>query len=211
MSYGKASYTESVFLNCPFDDEYLKLFQALIFSVYYCGFIPRSAKEENTATENRLRKIYTMIEDSRYGIHDLSRVELDSDNKLPRFNMPFELGLFLGCNQYSEGRKQKLKQCMVMDSKPHRFKISLSDLGGVDGYGHADDPEQIIKVVRNWLQTASKKTLIPSALIIKNQYSIFLNELPSICEESQFDLDDLSYNEYLTIVEEWIDEYSDVA
>ena len=100
MAYKKATFTESVFVNFPFDDNYLELFRGLIFTVYYCGFFPRTALEDNSATEHRLDKIYSMIEESKYGIHDLSRVELDPDNNLPRFNMPFELGLFLGCNKY---------------------------------------------------------------------------------------------------------------
>jgi len=36
-----------------------------------------------------------IIRDSQFGIHDVSRVELDDANRLPRFNMPLELGLFL--------------------------------------------------------------------------------------------------------------------
>ena len=49
-------------------------------------------------------KIYGLIEECRYGIHDLSRTKLDEINALPRFNMPIELGLFLGAMRY--GRKE---------------------------------------------------------------------------------------------------------
>jgi hypothetical protein len=35
-----------------------------------------------------------MIEECRFGINDLSAVELGATAGLPRFNMPFELGLF---------------------------------------------------------------------------------------------------------------------
>ncbi|MDA9656035.1 MAG: hypothetical protein GWO78_04880 [Dehalococcoidales bacterium] len=205
MAYKKATFTESVFVNFPFDDNYLELFRGLIFTVYYCGFFPRTALEDNSATEHRLDKIYSMIEESKYGIHDLSRVELDPDNNLPRFNMPFELGLFLGCNKYSEARNQKLKKCMILDVNRHRFKISLSDIGGIDGYGHENNHEKIIKSVRDWLHTTSRKNSIPSTLIIKQKYKIFLKELPEVCNDLQWDFNDLNYNEFLTIVEEWID------
>ena len=79
-----------------------------------------------------------MINESKYGIHDLSRVELDPVNNLPRFNMPFELGVFLGCNKYSEARRQKLKKCMIIDANTHRYKISLSDLRLIVGLQKSD-------------------------------------------------------------------------
>jgi len=52
------------------------------------------------SSEFRLDKIYSMIGDSNYGIHDISRVELGLESKLPRFNMPLELGIFLGAKKY---------------------------------------------------------------------------------------------------------------
>jgi hypothetical protein len=57
---------------------------------------------------------------SQFGIHDVSRVELDESNKLPRFNMPLELGLFLGAKSFSDEARQKKKRCLILDSDPHR-------------------------------------------------------------------------------------------
>jgi hypothetical protein len=97
----KAGYADNVFLNHPLDDDYLSIRNALVFSVHDCGFVARSALEASDASENRLDKIYGIIEDSRYGIHDISRTELN-DAGLPRFNMPLELGIFLGCKRYGK-------------------------------------------------------------------------------------------------------------
>jgi hypothetical protein len=36
-----------------------------------------------------------IISGCKYSIHDLSRTELDKTTRLPRFNMPLELGLDL--------------------------------------------------------------------------------------------------------------------
>ena len=93
-------YDENVFINCPFDGEYQSLFQALVFSVQVCGFVPRSALELEDGSEVRIGKIVRIIAESRYGIHDLSRTGLDPESHLPRFNMPLELGLFLGAKYY---------------------------------------------------------------------------------------------------------------
>jgi hypothetical protein len=46
-----------------------------------------------------LSKIEKLIEVSKYGIHDISRTELNAHN-FPRFNMPFELGIFFGAKRH---------------------------------------------------------------------------------------------------------------
>lgn len=39
MSRGAAtSYDTDVFINCPFDDDYKPLFDAVVFAVHDCGF-----------------------------------------------------------------------------------------------------------------------------------------------------------------------------
>jgi hypothetical protein len=46
-----------VFLNCLFDDDYEPIFRALIFTIYACGFRPRSAKELDDAGQTRIDKL----------------------------------------------------------------------------------------------------------------------------------------------------------
>ena len=87
-------YNDNVFINCPFDPAYKPLFDATVFAVHDCGFIPRCALEEEDASQVRIEKIYEIIADCRYGIHDISRIELDEPSGFPRFNMPLELGIF---------------------------------------------------------------------------------------------------------------------
>ncbi|MES2163913.1 MAG: hypothetical protein V4476_22365 [Pseudomonadota bacterium] len=73
----KNNYNNNVFINCPFDDDYKELQNAMVFAIYDCGFVPRCALEENDAGDVRFDKIRRLIELSRYGIHDISRTELD--------------------------------------------------------------------------------------------------------------------------------------
>jgi hypothetical protein len=47
-----------------------------------------------------------MIRECRYGIHDLSRIELN-EAQYPRFNMPFELGIFFGARYIGTGEQKK--------------------------------------------------------------------------------------------------------
>ena len=57
-------------------------------------------------------------------------MELDETNRLPRFNMPLELGLFLGAKSFSDEPRQKKKRCLILDSNPYRYQKFLSDIAG---------------------------------------------------------------------------------
>ena len=99
-------YERSVFVNCPFDPPYRPLFEMILFAVCRCGLRPRCALEAADAGQGRVEKILAIIGACRYGIHDVSRTELDGD--LPRFNMPLELGMFLGAAAWGPpGRRRK--------------------------------------------------------------------------------------------------------
>jgi hypothetical protein len=82
----------SVFLNCPFDEAYKPSFEALLFTIMASGYRARCALEDDDSGDIRFDKLCRFIEESDRSVHDLSRVELGA-NDLPRFNMPFELGL----------------------------------------------------------------------------------------------------------------------
>ena len=99
-----ASYEDSVFINCPFDSQYRAIFYALVFAVHDCGYVARCALEVDDSGLVRIQKIEQIIADCRFGIHDISRVEPDPQTQLPRFNMPLELGLFLGARRYGNKR-----------------------------------------------------------------------------------------------------------
>ena len=38
MTSRKTPYRDSLFINCPFDEEYLPIFRAIVFTVAACGF-----------------------------------------------------------------------------------------------------------------------------------------------------------------------------
>jgi hypothetical protein len=122
----RRSTARDVFVNCPFDAEYKEKLNAIIFTIYDCGYYPRCALESADSGELRFPKICGLIRDCRYGIHDLSRIELDTSTQLPRFNMPLELGLFLGAKEFS---KNKERVCLVMDTEPYRYQGVLFRLG----------------------------------------------------------------------------------
>jgi len=50
-------YDYNVFINCPFDDAYRPIFEALVFAVHDCGYIARCSLEVDDASEVRIDKI----------------------------------------------------------------------------------------------------------------------------------------------------------
>jgi hypothetical protein len=197
-----ATYNESVFVNCPFDEPYLPLFRAIIYAVYRCGFFPKSALAEENALENRIDKIARIIESCRYGIHDISRVELNAHN-LPRFNMPFELGVFYGARRFGD-KIQKTKNALVFERTRFSYQKYLSDINGVDIIAHNNDPDIVIRKIRDWLKTASRRVTLPGPATLSEDYKEFSANLPKIAGNLGFDIKDIPFNDYCAIVEEVI-------
>lgn len=196
-------YPDNVFINCPFDDEYKPLFDTIVFAVHDSGFIARCALEVSDATQNRLAKIMSIISNCRYGIHDISRTEPDGENLLPRFNMPLELGIFLGCEKFG-GKKHQLKSCLILDREPYRYQMFISDIAGQDVHSHNNDQKTAISQVRNWLRTVSRRSTIPGGGEIWNRFNKFQKDLPAICEELRIQVGELTFVDYTYVVVEWL-------
>lgn len=172
-----ASYNESVFINCPFDQKYQSIFHALVFTVHDCGYFARSALEVEDSGQIRIQKIEQIIADSRLAIHDISRTEPDEESGLPRFNMPLELGLFLGAQCYGDTRQQT-KSCKILDTERFRFQKFCSDIAGQDISFHGGDPEKAIRAVRDWLRGLTPNTSLPSGSKIVERYPSFREIYP---------------------------------
>ena len=197
----KAS-SNDVFINCPFDEDYAPLFRALIFTIFACGFRARSARELDDAGQTRIDKLYNLIKECRYGIHDISRTELDPVNHLPRFNMPLELGIFLGAKHYG-AKDQKLKRLLVLDIEQFRYQMFISDLAGIDIHQHTGDPLNALRETRNWLANVSRRQL-PSANRVSGIYANFCSDLPALAAELDFDLAHIPYVDFERIVVNWL-------
>jgi hypothetical protein len=196
-------YSDSVFINCPFDPEYSELFPALVFAVHDCGFIARSALEESDSGETRIQKLYRIIKGSKYGIHDISRTQLNK-HRLPRFNMPLELGIFLGATQYGADQ-QRAKACLILDRDAYRYQKFCSDLSGNEPKSHKNQPRKAVIVVRNWLRsTKGGGTLLPGGEKICKRYRAFKNDLPILCASFHLKHNALEFNDLTTMVDEWL-------
>lgn len=202
----------SVFLNCPFDERggYKKLFDPLVFTVYDCGFFVRCGLESIDSGEIRFNKICQMIRECPYGIHDISLIALDPISGLPRFNMPLELGLFLGANAFGRTRH---KVCLVLDTERHRYQKFCSDLAGVDIAAHANQPKKLVREVRDWLQAqlnhdvASRRVhreILPDGDVIFGRFREFLKDLPPLCRDRRLNHRRLKFSDFIPLLEVWL-------
>lgn len=201
-----ASPSASVFINSPFDEQYQRIFDAIVFCVSACGFQPRCTKELPDGGDVRIDNICQLIRECDYSIHDISRTEVeDQPYKLPRFNMPLELGLFLGAKRF--GRRSSQKHCMILDRGPYRYHRFISDIGGQDIRSHDNSPQKAIRRVRDWLQSAPGKAAIPGGDKIWGDYRQFRRELPAIAEEAELNPGELTFIDYLLLVNNWLREH----
>lgn len=192
-----------VFINCPFDDTYKPVFDAIVFTVYSLGFVARCALEVDDASEIRFSKIVRIIEQCAYGIHDISSVGLGAGTDLPRFNMPLELGLYLGCKLFGTKAQQR-KGCLILDSEPYRYRNSISDISGQDIHAHKGEPKRAIAEVRNWLANVSKTKGLPGGAEIAERYAQFTQDLPGICTGLKRLPKDLTFADFSETVEIWL-------
>lgn len=201
---------EGVFINVPFDRRYLKLFHALVFTVHECGFISRCALESEDGSEIRIDKLYRIIRDCALGIHDLSRTTLDTANRLPRFNMPLELGIYLGAKHFGD-QNQKRKSALILEREPYRYQKFCSDLAGQDIRAHNNTVVEAIGRVREWLRSARPSSIVTGSSVIANRYLAFRCDLPTMCRAEGMSVSGISFLDYRTFVIAWLEENARIS
>lgn len=115
----------------PFDSKGERVLVALISGLVALGLNPRCVLEIDP-DRSRLERLFRLISECGYSVHDLSSVTLSQAGafRVPRFNMPFELGLAVAVAlSRPSGKRHRWR---VLERVPHRLSTSLSDLGGYD-------------------------------------------------------------------------------
>ena len=205
MPVDGVQFKNNIFINCPFDTEYMQMLRALVFTIIDCDFEPRIASEREDAGEIRVSKIKKLIRESCYSIHDISRMEPIKKDDPPRFNMPFELGLDLGCRDFGNSKFHE-KTCLILEREKYRYQRVISDISGNDIKSHNDEPEDLVRQVRNWIRTNTSRNL-KSGTKIWRRFNEFVTDFEAICDELDYDdkeRKDMPIVEYMDFVKEWI-------
>lgn len=207
----KGDFDSQGFINCPFDEDYLPLLRPLLFTILYLGFAPRIASERLDSGENRIDKICSLIRACRYSIHDLSRLKAKKRGETFRMNMPFELGIDYGLRRFSRGR-HKGKRFLILERDRYEFQKALSDLSGVDIKAHRNEPDEVVRAIRNWLVEVGALESAPSPKAVWYAFARFASDFYNARQAAGFSDDDLNMMpvpEYLDFIDEWVREKQD--
>lgn len=197
-------FDKNVFVNCPFDQDYRRLLQPLLFTIIYLGFKPRIALEESDSGTPRIQKILRLIGESRLSIHDLSRLRATQAGEFYRMNMPFELGLDVGCRTFGGGAMRK-KRCLILEYEPYRFQAAISDISNSDIAAHHDTPKTVSAEVGNWLAGQSLRQL-PGPAQVWSKFLYFEIDNRANLRSRGFsdrDIDKLPIAELIGLMEKW--------
>ena len=197
------AFENNVFINCPFDEEYTSLLRALVFSTLYLELQP-FLSQTLSSSNIRINQIKNHIKFCKYGIHDLSRSKAMIKGELPRFNMPYELGLDIGASEYGN-KLLKTKKILILETERYHYQKVISDIAGQDISNHDDDPKMLIKKVRNWMSANTTKTVPPytEIWIAFNQFTEDL-QITLLSTHKSEDIEDMPIGDYIKFVKDWI-------
>jgi hypothetical protein len=209
------NYEYNVFINCPFDQGYLDLRKVLIFTITYFDYIPRISLESSDSGASRLEKIIDLIQESKFSVHDLSRIQSHSKNEFFRLNMPFELGIDYGLRRFNE--KFKDKKSLIIASDHYEYMKAISDINGVDIKSHNDTIIGIIECLRAWFSETVKLKNLNSSIKILSDFYDFNSDLlnkkmmkyagkhtATECEAfGNHEVDELTLPEYIEEIKSW--------
>lgn len=199
-------FDRSVFVNCPFDDDFAPVLQAIAFCVTYLGFHPRLAPENPDNSAARLERIAELIRGSKYGIHDLSRCRAGAADEFARMNMPFELGLDHACRLFGSDASAE-KVLLVLEHSRYDYQRALSDIAGWDIRDHGGNPVQAVRHVRSWLVAQAGAPRVGAALI-QGKYLLFQEwyyERELATGSSEEDIRAYPTHELVTAMHEWME------
>lgn len=200
------NFEKNVFINCPFDPAYKKLLRPLLFTILYFGFNPKIASESSDSAEQRIDKICGLIASSKYSIHDLSRLRSTRRNEFSRHNMPFELGIDYGSRKFA-GSHFTAKKFLVVEKERHNYSKVLSDFAGADIKNHNDEPEDIVRVVRNWFVETVGLTNVAAASVIWNNFHDFMADFDANRRSEGYedpDIYDMPIPEFISFIKGWL-------
>lgn len=196
----------NVFINCPFDEDYRPCFEALLFIVAANGYTVRCALEDADGASIRFDKLRRLIGESPRTIHDLSRIEL-SKEALPRFNMPFELGLAMGAKCFGSPRQQR-SNALILVRKDYILNAYLSDLGGNDPASHNGEPLQLMAAVTRFLHASPTGKVLAGPKSVFVRFTRFKDGLPTMAAALERDEHEIhpfrDYRVYLAVLNEFL-------
>lgn len=205
MTLENEDFFKNVFINCPFDSQYTKLLRPILFTIIYLGYNPRIASERSDSSEARFIKICELISESKFSIHDISRLKASKKSGYSRLNMPFELGVDIGCKLFGND-KVKTKRCVIFEKERYSYQKALSDLSGFDVKAHNNRPKKIIEELSNWFFEIDG-IMADSPTIIWDNFHLFMTDFELTATTKGYekkDIQKMPVPKIMYFIKEWL-------
>jgi hypothetical protein len=202
----KREFEKNVFINCPFDPKYYPLLRPLLFTIVYLGFNPKIALERSDSGEQRIDKICELIRESKYSVHDLSRLKSSKRNEFYRLNMPFELGIDYGSRRFASNYL-KGKKYLILEKEAFNYRKALSDISGVDIKNHDNKPAKMVQAIRNWFVETVGLSNVAGPTAIWYKFNDFTSDFYTRRQNEGFSDEDLNMmpvREYINFMKSWL-------
>lgn len=181
-----------IFINCPYDKEYKPFFFAMIYICEYFGYKPIFAACDESSSD-RMENIVKCIQESNYAIHDISKIH----ETIPRYNMPFELGMYY----MHIKEKGKKKRMLILEGDNKKSDEVISDLSGTEIKCHFNELEELIKAIRLFLRQFNVEIKDAPQKIYKQYMFDYLVQLDFSVKANGFnnylELNPLEFKEYV--------------
>ena len=138
-----------VFLNYPYDPDYLPFAEALSFGVVAAGMVPITALDLTDPDTGRLEMLVKAITSCHYSAHDLSRCRGEGPDNLARMNMPIEMGMAMF---YALSAQRGDHRCAFFVPQGYAYHEYASDLSGLDPLRYDENPASLVASVYDWLR-----------------------------------------------------------
>lgn len=194
----------AIFINCPFDNKYKPMLRAMLFVARFYGLDVKIASSDTDSKSNRLQRIMDLMKESKYSVHDLSKLMAEKRKEYYRMNMPFELGL-----DYGLGGDEKV--FLIFENEAYKLKIALSDINGWDVRPHNNKPEQLILEFRKWIvanRELPDKLKSLSSSDIWYIYNDFYGQFTDYMTLHHMKEEEVSVSEYISYVDRFLSTYT---
>lgn len=142
--------------------------------------------------------------DAQHSIHDLSRIEPLKDGDLPRINLPFECGIDFGIKLSNPS--QAAKRFLILEKEQFRHQKVISDISGNDIKYHRNEPELLIKAVRDWFKPVMAN--MPFHKGIWLAYCEFETDYENTLRSNGYnpkDINELTFSDLIEHMTNWIE------
>ncbi len=130
-------------------------------------------------------------------------------NELPRFNMPYELGLDIGCAEFGP-KRYRSKKILILETERFHYQKVISDIAGQDIESHGNDAATLLRKIRNWFSTVDPLGDYPGANQVWVAYNQFYDDITDILTDKGYtdlEIENMPVADFVRFSKDWINNF----